>query len=54
MNPELLRMLSPAKAISQNNRCADNDQAIILPIVILLLADKGDFFLILSLIYILL
>ena len=57
MNENILRLLLPAK-----NPCreahnsishADSDREIILPIVILLMAEKCDFFLVFALVYIL-
>lgn len=51
MNPDLLfRLLAPD---SGRPSSADNDRALILPIIILLLSEKCDFFLIFSLLYIL-
>ncbi len=52
MNTDLLRLILPEKTVSA--RRADSDREILLPIIILLIADRGDFFLILSLMYILL
>ncbi len=56
MNTDLLRLILPAKSASPRNpeRFSDSDREILLPIIILLIADRGDFFLILSLVYILL
>ncbi len=57
MNPDLLRLILPPKNANNflpNQSGADNDKAIILPIVILLLTEKTDFFLIFALLYILL
>lgn len=57
MNPELLRLILPPKTAngySMQHSSSDSDRAIILPIVILLLAEKADFFLIFALLYILL
>ncbi|MBQ2846646.1 MAG: hypothetical protein IJE74_00110 [Clostridia bacterium] len=55
MNENLLRLILPVKKaeyrFSQGR--ADSDREIILPIVILLMAEKCDFFLIFSLLYIL-
>ncbi len=52
MNTDLLRLILPEKSVSV--RRTDSDREILLPIIILLIADRGDFFLILSLMYILL
>lgn len=56
MNPNLLRIILPPKNPSGYlpQHGGDGDRAIILPIVILLLAEKADFFLIFALLYILL
>lgn len=56
MNPDLLKLILPERSCRGNMPCrnADSDRSIILPIVILLIADKCDFFLIFSLLYILL
>ncbi len=57
MNPDLLRIILPSKnpsGYSPHQSFSDSDRAIILPIVILLLAEKADFFLIFALLYILL
>ncbi len=56
MNPNLLRIILPPKNPSgyMPQQSGDSDRAIILPIVILLLAEKADFFLIFALLYILL
>ncbi len=52
MNTELLRLILPEKSAPVRRK--DSDREILMPIIILLIADKGDFFLILSLMYILL
>ncbi len=52
MNENLLRLLLPSKNPCRINT-ADSDREIILPIVILLMAERCDFFLIFALIYIL-
>lgn len=58
MNENILRLLLPVKnpcGTEQRNitNGGDPDRAIILPIVILLMAEKCDFFLIFALLYIL-
>lgn len=55
MNENLLRLLLPSKNPCRTNgaNCTDSDREIILPIVILLMADRSDFFLIFALVYIL-
>ncbi len=55
MNENLLRLLLPSKSPSRTNGTSrtDSDREIILPIVILLMAEKCDFFLIFALLYIL-
>ncbi len=52
MNTDLLRLILPEKSVPARRK--DSDSEILLPIIILLIADRGDFFLILSLMYILL
>lgn len=52
MNENLLRLLLPSKTPHRTDR-TDSDGEIILPIVILLMAERCDFFLIFALIYIL-
>lgn len=57
MNPDLLRIILPPKNANgylPHQNGTDSDRAIILPIVILLLAERADFFLIFALLYILL
>lgn len=56
MNPDILRLILPEKTASAHavRRFSDPDRELLLPIIILLVADRGDFFLILSLVYILL
>lgn len=54
MNPDILRLiLSSENCRYEKVRHADNDRSVILPIIILLMAEKSDFFLIFSLLYIL-
>lgn len=57
MNENILRLLLPAKnsgrAAQNNISHGDSDREIILPIVILLMAEKCDFFLVFALLYIL-
>jgi hypothetical protein len=56
MNENLLSLLLPSKnpcRNEHNRRNADYDREIILPVVILLMAEKCDFFLIFALMYIL-
>ena len=55
MNENILKILLPSKnpCPSNSKNPADTDREIVLPIVILLMADKSDFFLILALMYIL-
>lgn len=55
MNENLLRLLLPSKNPCRPNEPsrADSDREIILPLVILLMADGCDFFLVFALIYIL-
>lgn len=55
MNENILRLLLPSKNPAQKSTAArtDSDREIIMPIVLLLMADKCDFFLIFALIYIL-
>lgn len=56
MNQNILRLLLPVKNSylpPKNSKNADSDREIILPIVILLMADRCDFFLIIALMYIL-
>lgn len=55
MNENILRLLLPSKSPASKNSAArtDSDREIIMPIVILLIADKCDFFLIFALMYIL-
>lgn len=55
MNENILRLLLPSKSPCRTDgkTRTDSDREIIMPIVILLLADKCDFFLIFALIYIL-
>ncbi len=50
MNPDFLGLLSSDYG---RHPSADNDKALILPIIILLMYEKCDFFLIFSLLYIL-
>ncbi len=52
MNENLLRLLLPSKSPCRTNN-TDADREIILPIVILLIADRCDFFLVFALMYIL-
>ncbi len=55
MNPDVLRLILPEKSAGGcAARRTDSDMQIILPIVILLIAEKSDFFLIFALLYILL
>lgn len=57
MNENILRLILPQRCcefpehIPQNR--ADNDRSLILPIIILLMAEKADFFLVFALLYIL-
>ena len=57
MNESILRLILPQscgdspKQIRQSS--ADNDRSLILPIIMLLMAEKADFFLIFALLYIL-
>ena len=55
MNENLLRLLLPSRSpgCSDGMSRQNSDREIILPIVILLMADKCDFFLIFALLYIL-
>ncbi|MBQ2904596.1 MAG: hypothetical protein IJE48_09390 [Clostridia bacterium] len=56
MNENILKILLPSKnpfIKEQHGRNADSDREIILPLVILLMADRCDFFLIFALMYIL-
>ena len=57
MNENILRLLLPAKnpckATQNTISRSDSDREIILPIVILLMAERCDFFLIFALMYIL-
>ena len=56
MNENLLKILLPSKnpcTKQQSRRNTDSDREIILPVVILLMADGCDFFLIFALLYIL-
>ncbi len=55
MNENLLRLLLPSKSPCRQDGTSrtDSDREIILPIVILLMADRCDFFLVFALIYIL-
>ncbi len=58
MNENVLRLILPPNGCnfrkSKNPRSnAESDSSLILPIVILLMAEKADFFLIFALIYIL-
>lgn len=53
MNESVLRLLLPVKNSRRENYSGDSDREIILPIVILLMADRCDFFLIFALMYIL-
>lgn len=55
MNPDILRLILPADSCRYEKRPAssDSDRSIILPVIILLMAEKCDFFLIFSLLYIL-
>lgn len=56
MNENLLRLILPAKnpcGPARNNINSNSDREIILPIVILLMAERCDFFLIFALLYIL-
>ncbi len=55
MNENLLRLLLPSKSPYRTDGVSrqNSDREIILPIIILLLVDKCDFFLILALMYIL-
>ncbi len=52
MNENILRLILPSKNPHSVNR-TDSDREIILPIVILLLAERCDIFLIFALLYIL-
>ena len=56
MNENLLRLILPTKKAEYRtaHSKSDSDREIILPIVILLMAEKCDFFLVFSLLYILL
>lgn len=56
MNENLLSLLLPAKNpchTAKNAAGSDSDREIILPIIILLMAERCDFFLIFALLYIL-
>ncbi|MBQ2974092.1 MAG: hypothetical protein IJE19_07040 [Clostridia bacterium] len=55
MNENILRLILPSKnpCRTAKNSIGDGDREIILPIVILLLAERCDFFLIFALLYIL-
>ncbi len=58
MNENILRLILPPNGCdfrkSKNPRtCAESDRSLILPIVVLLMAEKADFFLIFALLYIL-
>lgn len=56
MNENILKILLPSKnphIKEKSGRSADSDREIIMPIVILLMAEKCDFFLIFALMYIL-
>ncbi|MBR5562424.1 MAG: hypothetical protein IKW12_04660 [Clostridia bacterium] len=55
MNENILRLLLPSKSPTSKNSAVqtDSDREIILPIALLLMADKCDFFLIFALLYIL-
>lgn len=54
MNPDILRLILSSDSCRYEKSCTpDNDKSIILPIIILLMAEKSDFFLIFSLLYIL-
>ena len=54
MNEGILRLLLPEKSARRPTYGGNSDREIILPIVILLIAEKCDFFLVFALIYILL
>lgn len=56
MNENILKILLPSKnphIKEKSGQSADSDREIIMPIVILLMAEKCDFFLIFALMYIL-
>lgn len=55
MNENILKLLLPSKSPgrSRARNSADSDREIILPIVVLLMAEGCDFFLIFALLYIL-
>ena len=56
MNENILKILLPSKnpfIKEQHRQNSDSDREIILPLVILLMADRCDFFLIFALMYIL-
>jgi len=54
MNPDILRLILPFENCRYEKQISSNDdRSIILPVIILLMAEKCDFFLIFSLLYIL-
>lgn len=55
MNGDILRLILPADNCRYENprTYVDSDRSIILPVIILLIAEKSDFFFIFSLLYIL-
>lgn len=57
MNENLMRLILPQRSCRypeyMPSDCADNDRSLIFPIIILLIAENADFFLIFALLYIL-
>lgn len=54
MNPDILRLILPADNCRYMNQTTPtDDRSVILPIIILLMSENCDFFLIFSLLYIL-
>ncbi len=57
MNENIMRLILPEKIVSDKNYInrggSDPDKALILPIIILLMAEKCDFIIIFCLLYIL-
>lgn len=57
MNENILRLILPQRCCNSSEKAMqntpDNDRSLILPIIILLMAEKADFFLVFALLYIL-
>lgn len=54
MNPDILRLILPFENCRyEKPKPQNDDRSIILPLIVLLMAEKCDFFLIFSLLYIL-